>query len=132
MFVQPRKLPEHEILPLMKKLASMANESNCEVSYDNDDEIWFMNINWDSYSLTEGKMTSHGKGSANIFEVWVEYYPPKSETVRFDFCVSRRFRNDVFAKLPSDQIEEVLTIYSELVKKFGHAGKNSVSDFEQL
>lgn len=131
MFVNVKKMPVHEILPLMQKLEKAVNDSNCAVSHDDEDDIWYVNINWDN-DRSDWKMTSHGKGRLSMYEIWVEYYPPKGGNLRFDFCVSCVSKNEVFANIPDEEIKEVLRIYTMFVTKFGHAGKDSVSCFEQL
>jgi len=104
-------MPENEIVPVVTKCYNFANELNCDVKHDDEDDIWFVHIKnekpfWD-FQIFE-----------NQSGLWIEYIPENSGgNIRFD----GRTNNSIVAKM-----------YHELVEKFGHKGKNTISHFEKL
>ncbi len=132
MMCDVRKMPADEIMPILYKIQREANFQNCDIKHDNEDNVWFMHITDDNCWLPGSRhwrfdSMAHGNLSGNIVGFNMEYYPPNGGNVRFDARIGSEN-----SALSDDQIREAIKIYRELLIKYGHAGKNTVSRFENL
>ncbi|MDD5650462.1 MAG: hypothetical protein PHF86_08620 [Candidatus Nanoarchaeia archaeon] len=129
-----RKMPAGEVLPILHKMQREANTQNCDIKFDDEDHVWFIQITNDSCWLAGSKdwrfdaSARGGDLSGNISWFFMSYYPPSGGNVRFDANVGGSFSTITDSK----QISEAIEIYKELLVKYGHAGKNTIARFEDL